>query len=431
MWLKIFQLSVRNLMLNKLRSLLTMLGTILGVSSVIAMLAIGEGSKRHAVEQIRQLGATNVIVRSVKPGQDDAGDSSTGNAAQSQTSRVLEYGLRYDDLERLQATLPTVRRAVPTILLRKDAQNGRYRVSNARVLGTTPEYQLVKNVPVRRGRFLVDLDMQTMSNVAVLGAGAAQRLFSFEDPLDKTVLLGSGAYRVVGILDTQDSGSARPGAIGGSDFNNDIYVPLTAARSRFGELQAILRAGSRELERVQLSEITLTVHDETLVSQTAAMAGAILRRTHPTGEDYEIHVPLELLRQAEREKRIWNLVLGSIASISLLVGGIGIMNIMLATVSERTREIGIRRALGATRTHIVAQFLVESTVLSATGGLLGIFLGIAIPIAVTSMSEIETAISILAIMVAFMTSVGIGMIFGVYPARRAAMMDPIEALRHE
>jgi putative ABC transport system permease protein len=161
------------------------------------------------------------------------------------------------------------------------------------------------------------------------------------------------------------------------------------------------------------------------------MARKLLRRSHPNVEDYEIQVPLELLRQAEREKRIWNLVLGSIAGISLLVGGIGIMNIMLATVSERTREIGIRRALGATRTHIVAQFLVESTVLSAAGGLLGIFLGIAIPIAVTSMSEIETAISYLAILIAFMTSVGIGMVFGVYPARRAALMDPIEALRHE
>jgi putative ABC transport system permease protein len=433
MWLKIFQLSVRNLMLNKLRSLLTMLGTILGVSSVIAMLAIGEGSKRHAVEQIRQLGATNVIVRSVKPGQEESGDSSptSGSSSQSQNSRVIEYGLRYGDLDRLQATLPTVRRAVPSILLRKDAQHGKHRVTNARILGTTPEYQQVKNLTLRRGRFLAELDMETIANVAVLGAGAAQRLFSYEDPLDQTVLLGPGAYRVIGILDTQDSGSARPGAIGSSDFNNDIYIPLTSARSRFGELQMIVRPGGRDFERVQLSEITLTVREESDVSPTAAMAGKILRRTHPTGDDYEIQVPLELLRQAEREKRIWNLVLGSIAGISLLVGGIGIMNIMLATVSERTREIGIRRALGATRTHIVAQFLVESTVLSASGGVIGVFLGIAIPIVVTSMSEIETAISLLAITIAFMTSVGIGMVFGVYPARRAALMDPIEALRHE
>jgi len=434
MWLKIFQLSVRNLMLNKLRSLLTMLGTILGVSSVIAMLAIGEGSKRHAVEQIRQLGAANVIIRSVKPGQDDdAGSSSAtdNGSSQTQVSTVLEYGLRYSDFDRLQATLPTVRRAVPSTLIRKNAQHGRYRVANARVLGTTPDYRHVKNLRVRRGRFLTPLDMASMANVAVLGAGAAERLFSFEDPLEQTVLLGTGAYRVVGVLDAQDSGSATPGAIGVQDFNNDIYIPLTAARSRFGELQMILRSGSRDFERIQLSEITLTVKDETLVSQTAAMARKLLRRSHPNVEDFEIQVPLELLRQAEQEKRIWNLVLGSIAGISLLVGGIGIMNIMLATVSERTREIGIRRALGATRTHIVAQFLVESTVLSAAGGLLGIFLGIAIPIGVTSMSEIETAISYLAILIAFLTSVGIGMIFGVYPARRAALMDPIEALRHE
>jgi putative ABC transport system permease protein len=432
MWLKIIELSVRNLMLNKLRSILTMLGTILGVSSVIAMLAIGEGSKRRAVEQIRQLGAANVIVRSVKPGEDDAGESSTsGSATQRRVSRVNEYGLRYDDFDRLKATLPTVARAVPVALVRKNAQHGPHRVANARILGTTPEFLQIKKLMVRRGRFLTPPDLQTISNVAVLGAGAASRLFSFEDPLGKPVLLGTGAYRVIGVLDAQDSGSAVAGGVGHQDFNNDIYVPITAVRSRFGELQMIVRAGSRDFEKTQLSEITLTLHDETLVSQTAAMVRKLLRQTHHDKEDFEIQVPLELLRQAEREKRIWNLVLGSIAGISLLVGGIGIMNIMLATVSERTKEIGIRRALGATRGHIVTQFMVESLVLSSTGGLVGIFLGIAIPIAVSHLSEIETALSSMAILVAFGTSVATGIMFGVYPARRAALMNPIEALRHE
>jgi putative ABC transport system permease protein len=431
MWLKIVELSVRNLMLNKLRSLLTMLGTILGVSSVIAMLAIGEGSKRKAVEQIRQLGAANVIVRSVKPGDDDRRDGATGGSSQRQVSRVAEYGLKYSDFDVLQATLPTIERAVPVAMIRKNAQFGRHRISNARILGTTPDYQTIKHLSIRRGRFLTATDEATTANVAVLAAGAAERLFSYEDPLDKPLLLSNGAYVVVGVLQPQDSGGAVPGAIGSQDLNNDIYIPLSSARSRFGELQMILRSGSRDYERTQLSEITLTLRDETLVSATAAMVRKLLEQRHPNKIDFEIQVPLELLRQAEREKRIWNLVLGSIAGISLLVGGIGIMNIMLATVSERTKEIGIRRALGATRSHIVAQFMVESMVLSSGGGLMGIFLGVAIPIAVSRLAEIETALSWWAIIIAFSTSVLTGVVFGVYPARRAALMNPIEALRHE
>jgi putative ABC transport system permease protein len=431
MWFKVFQLAVRNLMLNKLRSLLTMLGTILGVSSVIAMLAIGEGSKRHALEQIRQLGASNVIIRSVKPGADEGEDTSTTGSTQTQVSRVLEYGLRYNDFDRLEATLPTVELAVPMALVRRNAQYGRHRVANARILGTTPDYLGVKRLEVRRGRFLAEKDLVSIANVAVLADGAAKRLFGFEDPIGKPLLLGSGAYRVIGVLDTQDSGTATPGVVGSTDQNNDIYIPISAARSRFGELQLIISSGSRNYERTQLSEITLVVKNEQYVSQTAAMARKLLGQTHPREEDFEIQVPLELMRQAEREKRIWNLVLGSIAGISLLVGGIGIMNIMLATVSERTREIGIRRALGATRGDIVIQFLIESTVLSAAGGLMGIFLGIVIPIAVSEFSDIETALSGWAIGIAFGTSVAIGVIFGVYPARRAALMDPIEALRHQ
>ncbi|MBM4094362.1 MAG: FtsX-like permease family protein, partial [Planctomycetes bacterium] len=320
---------------------------------------------------------------------------------------------------------------LPSSLLRKDAQRGRRRITNARILGTTPQYLKVKNLALHRGRFLTDTDLHVTANVAALGAGASKRLFGYEDPLGKDVLLGTNAYRVVGVLKDQSSGSEQPGAVGHANLNNDIYIPITAARRRFGELQMIVRAGSMEFERTQLSEITLTVANETLVSQTAEMARTLLEKKHPRGNDFELQVPLELLRQAEQEKRIWNLVLGSIAGIALLVGGIGIMNIMLATVTERTREIGIRRALGARRRDITAQFLVETTVLSSTGGLLGIVVGIAIPLVVTSASEIETYLSWWSVVLAFGISVATGIMFGMYPARRAAMMDPIEALRHE
>ncbi len=431
MQLAILQLGFRNLLLHKFRSFLTLLGMVLGVSSVIAMLAVGEGSKREAVEQIRQLGAANVIIRSVKPGDNDDQATSTTGSTQNQNTRVLEYGLQYRDFDILKATLPTVENALPIALVRKNAQHGRHRIANARILGTTPEYLQVKNLSIRRGRFLTPPDIHATANVAVLGAGAADRLFSYEDPLGQSVLLGMSAYRIIGVLGRQASGSATPGAIGQKDFNNDIYIPISAAQRRFGELQRIVRAGSREYERTQLSEITLAVNDEKLVSQTAAMARKLLRKNHTKQEDFEIQVPLELLRRAEAEKRIWNLVLGSIAGISLLVGGIGIMNIMLATVTERTREIGIRRALGAKRHDITMQFLVETVLLSSIGGLIGVLLGIAIPISVTYFSDIQTVISVWSVLLAFGISAGIGVIFGIYPARRAAMMDPIEALRHQ
>jgi len=406
---------------------------ILGVGSVIAMLAIGEGSKQEALERIRQLGASNVIIRSVKPEQDNDESLAAGSATQQQASRVLEYGILYKDLDILtcEGVLPTLRCAVPIALVRKNAQHGRYRVANARILGTTPDYLDVKDLDVQRGRFLTDPDLHATANVAVLAAGAARRLFGYEDPIGKPLLLGPGAYRVIGVLDTQASGNARPGAIGQEDMNFDIYIPITAAQRRFGELQQIVRAGSREYERMQLSEITLAVEDETLVSQTAAMARKVMRRNHPTRQDYEIQVPLELLQQAEHEKRIWNLVLGSIAGISLLVGGIGIMNIMLATVTERTREIGIRRALGATRQDIILQFLVETVLLSSVGGVIGVMLGISLPMVVSYFFGIETALDIFSILMAFSISAGIGVLFGLYPARRAAMMNPIEALRYQ
>lgn len=420
-------------MLHKLRSFLTMLGTILGVGSVISMLAIGEGSKQAAVEQIRKLGANNVIIRSVKPSRESGDDTeTTSGRSSSNTSYVLDYGLKYRDLDRLRETLPTLRQAVPMVVLRKNAQHGRRLIPNCRVLGTVPEYADIKSLKIReRGRFLTENDEFTTKNVAVLTAGAAQRLFSFEDPLNQEFLLGDGAYTVVGVLETMDSGAARAGASGSADQNNDIMIPLTTAHRRFGEMQVTYRTGGRDYERKQLSEITLVVKDESVVSQTAEMARKILAMGHPKEDDFEVQVPLELLQQAEKEKRIWNLVLGSIAGISLLVGGIGIMNIMLATVTERTKEIGIRRALGAKRRDIIRQFLVETVVLSSVGGLIGVFVGIAIPAVVSASSEIRTAVSVWSVLLAFSIAVATGVIFGLYPARRAALMDPIEALRHQ
>ena len=348
MWLQTLKLGIKSLLLHKLRSLLTMLGVILGVGSVIAMLAIGEGSKREALERIRRLGATNVIIRSIKPGQ-QGGEEEEEVGGDESSSPVVEFGLQYKDLERLKGTLSTIHRAVPITLIRKRAQSMHRGIPNARILGTTSEFVDVKNLKMARGRFLSDSDLTRGANVAVLAAGAATKLFNFEDPIGRQLRLGRMAFRVVGVISPQGSGNAVAGGIGGQDFNKDIYIPLSTARSRFGTLRIIGRSARKTFERNQLSEITLTVVDQNKVSQTAAMARKIIAAHHTSTSDIEVQVPLELLHQAEEEKRIWNLVLGSIAGISLLVGGIGIMNIMLATVTERTREIGVRRALGACR----------------------------------------------------------------------------------
>ncbi len=416
-------------MLHKLRSFLTMLGTLLGVASVISMLAIGEGSKQKAIEKIRQLGASNVILRTVKPKEHIEPQVNDGNQQENQEPkiRVREYGLLYKDYHRLEEALPNLKKVVPITLVRSKAQCGPLYIPNARILGTTPDLPSVRNLSVRRGRFLTWPDLRATDNVAVLAEGAAKQLFGYRDPLGKTVLLGTRAFWVVGVLKTQSSGNTTPGAIDQENLNNDIYIPITTLRRRVGEKQKVAAA---EYTKIQLSEITLAVSDEKYVKATAAMARRVLEQTHPKGEDFEIQVPLELLQQAEHERQIWNLVLGSIAGISLLVGGIGIMNIMLATVTERTREIGLRRAIGAKRQDIILQFLVESTALSTIGGLLGIALGITIPLVVTHTSEIEVVFRWWSVLFAFAIAVCVGVGFGVYPARQAAMLDPIEALRH-
>jgi len=422
-WIVTLKLAVRNLLLHKLRSFLTLLGTILGVASVIAMLAIGEGSKREALEQIRRLGASNVIIRSVKP-------QPSNQAMSSSSSYVLAYGLTFNDLHRIEDMGLTGITVVPSIVHQKNIQHGKRHVASARVIGTTVDLPKVKPMAIR-GRFLSPDDVRESGNVVVIGHGVASELFGFENPLDQSLLVGDDAYRVIGVVGQGDSGSAKTHSARTDDQNNDLYVPMTAAKNRMGIVQRIVDTGSRQYVRIELSEITIKLGDQEQVRPAAAMIRAILEKNHADRIDYEVQVPLELLNQAEREKRLWNLVLGSIAGISLLVGGIGIMNIMLATVTERTREIGIRRAIGAKRRDIILQFLMETTVLSTSGGILGVLFGVLLPFFVTLTLGIETVTSLWSIVLAFAISVATGIIFGVYPAYKAAVMSPIEALRHQ
>ena len=413
------KLGVSSLLLHKLRSLLTTLGVLFGTSSVIAMLAIGEGASEEAQEQIRQLGSRNVILRSIKPREDFA----TGQ----QTVRVVSYGLTEDDLARVEQTFPGVKRVVPVREIYEEVRHGE-RAMNPRVLATLPIYRDITNRIVVEGRFLADEDTRNVANVCVLSDEVARYLFPFTSPLGEEIKVGADYYVVVGTLmgRVRQRSDTAPAGISTAE----VFIPLETGRKWYGNMQVKLRAGSREMEEVELHEIVIDVDSDEHVPMVAAACREMLARNHKQS-DYQIVVPLELLEQAERTKRIFNIVLGSIASISLLVGGIGIMNVMLATVTERTREIGIRRALGAKRRHIVTQFLVETVVLSVGGGLLGVALGLLIPTIVERTAEMRTIITPTAPVLAFLISAGVGVVFGLYPAWRAAHMDPVEALRHE
>jgi putative ABC transport system permease protein len=414
------RLGIRSLLLHKLRSALTTLGVLFGVSSVIAMLAIGEGASAEAQEQIRRLGSQNVILRSVKPPD----EPSSGK----ETTRVSSYGLVDADLERVRDTFPAVRRAVPVRQLQQEVRLNA-RALNPRVLATLPAYLDVTGRVVSEGRFFTDQDEKNVSNVCVLGYEVARYLSPFENVLEKPIKIGEDYFTCVGVLLPRvPLGSDPPGP--GADVTGEVFIPLETGRKWFGDMQVKIRSGSRDMEEVKIHEIIVDVDSAAHVPLVASAAREMLGRLHKQ-EDYEVVVPLELLLRAEETKRIFNIVLGSIAGISLLVGGIGIMNVMLATVTERTREIGIRRALGAKRRHIVAQFLVETVVLSVGGGMLGIVVGIAIPQAVEHFSERKTIVTPAAPAIAFGIAVGIGIVFGLYPAWRAATMDPVDALRHE
>jgi putative ABC transport system permease protein len=418
-------LALRNLTLHKLRVLLTILGLIFGVSSVIAMLAIAEGASAEAQRQIAELGATNVIVRSTKP-LDDVNPSKQ----QNNDSFIFKFGLTYKDFDRIVETLPTVTGATP---LREFRQNLRHldQEIEGRVVGVNPDFFRLTNQHLAQGRFISDADLYYYANVVVLGAEVADKLFPFGDPVDQSIRIGENHfYRIIGVAAEKASSAGTGSSLAAQDFNKDVYIPLTTDRARFGELITTEKQGSFTAEKIELSQVTVAVDSIDNVKRTAEAIDSMLKQFHPK-KDFAITVPLELLEKAEATKRIFNLVLGSIASISLLVGGIGIMNIMLATVSERTREIGIRRALGAKRRDIIEQFLIETTVMSGSGGLIGVVLGLAVPPLVARLSGIPVVISPWSPIVAFLIAVLTGVIFGVYPARRAALLDPVEALRSE
>ena len=437
---QIIRLGLKNIGLHKLRSTLTSLGIILGVAAVIVVVSIGEGNKQATLREIQELGATNIILRSVKP--------PTAMGGGDRSSMVAKYGLERKDLRRLVNFLGDADKLVALKSAGSELmRNGERTVSQ--VYGTTPVLAETANLKVEdRGRYLVQEDLQNALPVAVIGSEVAQKFFRLEDPIGKDIRVDTQIFTIVGVLKPIGLAGGAGSALVGRDINKDVHIPITTAERLFGDVITRRESGSFSGEEIELSEIYLQAKSTETVLDLADRATRILEIGHPDLRDVQIIVPWELLENARRTMMVWNIMLVAIAGISLLVGGIGIMNIMLASVTERTREIGIRRALGARRNQIVAQFLVETGSISTLGGLIGIGVGVGVSLALSTIVpwilslapfsgfvegeiKLEPVITGWSILVSFLVAAGVGLVFGIYPAVIASRKDPIVALRHD
>jgi putative ABC transport system permease protein len=407
------QQGLDNLRAHKLRSALTMLGMIFGVAAVIAMLSIGAGAQQQMIAFIEQLGVHNVIVEAR-----EAGDSQA-----LQRIRKISAGLSFQDLRSIQSNVDGLvvstarKKLLPTKLLPKPQGDV------PMVYGVSPPYQQIAGLKVTRGRFFSDEEDKAAAPVCVLGQAATAGLFGGADPLGQFVKVNQQWFRVIGVAGPQLTAQADVAGLPAQDRNNLIYIPLFSALLRLEDSM------SWQKDEIDAVYVSLTP-SANVVSAGAVMRG-LLDTSHHGASDFSVIVPAELLAEQQRTKRLFEIVMVAIASISLLVGGIGIMNIMLASVMERTREIGVRRAIGATRRAIVRQFLVETTMITVTGGFVGTIVGIVLSQLVAYFAGWSTIVSLTSVAVACVVSVTIGIVFGLYPATRAAGLDPVRALHYE
>ena len=408
------RLGLENLRAHKMRSALTMLGMIFGVAAVVAMLSIGAGAQQEVMAFIEQLGDRNLIV--------EAREAADNQALQK--VRKLSAGLSFQDVRIIQANLDGIDAASPRKRFTPSKMIPRPIGGDMPVVyGVTPAYQKIGNLQVASGRFFDDAETSAAAPVAVIGEAAAATLFGVEDPIGRYLKVNEQWFRVIGVAGPQLTVQSDVAGIPAQDRNNIIYVPLYASIFRLEDGQSA--------QKDEIDGIYLQMRPSADIPSAAALIRGVLDVAHRGAGDFTIVSPAELLAEQRRTQRIFEMVMVAIASISLLVGGIGIMNIMLASVLERTREIGVRRAIGARQRDVVRQFLIETTIISLSGGVIGILLGVGLSQLIGVLAGWSTIVTTMSIVLAFGVSVAIGIVFGLYPAVRASRLDPVKALHYE
>ncbi|MFK8058415.1 MAG: ABC transporter permease [Saprospiraceae bacterium] len=430
------KLAIEAVFANPLRAVLTGLGIMFGVGAVIAMLAIGTGAKESILSQMKLIGTNNILVEAVLPAE------RTGNTqGGSDGEKKIRWspGITLNDLAAIRQSIPSVELISPEVVYPVPIiYNGR--LERNRVVGIHPSFFPVNNITLGQGRTFHYSEQEAGRPVCIIGANVVKTLFPEGEPMGKLIKCGQVWLRVVGVLEPR--GSGRTGTLGIKDRNNDVYVPTTTALLYFGNRARITQAQIGDDDDDdddspkgppknphQIDRFVVQVKEVNQLEASADILDRLLARRHRGVEDYTITIPRLLLEQQQRTQDTFNIVLASIAGISLLVGGIGIMNIMLASVLERTKEIGVRRSLGATRKDITQQFLSEAAVISLIGGILGVLIGIGSAQLIASYAEIETVVTSWSVILSFGVAASVGLVFGLLPAQRAAELDPIKALR--
>lgn len=439
-----FYLAIEGINANKLRSFLTALGIIFGVAAVIAMLAIGSGAKQAILEQMKLIGTNNIVLTAKMPGEDGEEENSTGDAeatavGNQQEKKPFSPGLTLEDLEALRKVIPNVERVSPEIVLPTNVIQSA-QLQKARCIGVNNDFFELNQLKLEGGDYFHQTHLDGGKPVCIIGKNIQLKFFKDQNPIGRQIKCGNTWLRIIGVLLKRQASKESLDNLGIRDYNSDVYVPVTTSLLRFKNRAKIgqdkiarnNRRNNAEQENYhQLDRAVIRVGESRQMKATAAVMARILKRRHNNIIDFEIEVPELLLEQEQKTQDTFNLVLAVIAGISLLVGGIGIMNIMLASVLERIKEIGVRRSLGANRQDIILQFLFEAVIISLLGGMIGVALGILSAKAIASSADIPTVVSAWSILLSFGVAASIGLIFGLFPARKAAMQDPIKALRSD
>jgi putative ABC transport system permease protein len=412
-WMRDVQLAVNNLTLHGLRSLLTMLGMIFGVAAVVAMLSIGAGARQKVMALIEQMGVHNLIVEAKETMERQA----------HQKVRKISPGLTLQDYRVIRDDVEGVADSTPRKRLTPQKTIPKSQRDMPVVYGVNATYQKIAGLHLLNGAFFTQAEDDLGAPVCVLGAEAKWNLFGAANPIGQYVMVNEQWLRVIGVVGPLLSAQGDSASSSETDVNNNIYIPLKSAMLRMEDSYSNVRD--------EIDGIYLAMDEKSNLSQAAQVVRAVLDSSHHGADDFSVIVPAELLAQQKRTEKMFNTVMVAIASISLLVGGIGIMNIMLASILERTREIGLRRAVGARQSDIVRQFVVEATMISVAGGSVGVFLGFFISRLIAWLAGWSTIVTFSSIALAFLVSISVGLVFGIYPATKAARLDPVEAIRYE